>query len=1168
MVAKPVTTDKDKSVSKDDGSVSTQSLKAISMCYWNIHGWSSKIIGDKLCDDEFLAKFSNCDIVVLTELHSEKRISLPGFLNIKQKIRTKTHGGPKISGGLAVFIKDKFVEVVEPVANENPDSIWVKIRKEKSGEMEDVFIGSYYVSPGNRRNAHKDFYASISEEIENFKQKGIVVVQGDLNARVGRQPDFIEFDKHLDVGGIVPGSVGEDSVDTMGGDLGDQPPRNSEDGTVNSRGRDLLDLCKVNDLLIVNGRTAGDIFGKFTSHQYNGSAVNDYLLVPVRFFRRVSKFVVGDYAPWLSDHCPIYSNVVLTSLVTEGVSIEKQRDVEPGYIFDAVARGRFSGGLREMGDRVGEVLEDDCISATKLGDSIKLILIENAKRCKIKTKRVGGGRSGSARWFDGECENSKNEVRGLGKRVRGSPLDSGLRQSLQEAKKKLKQIVARKKRGYRQGIVDQMSRGQGGQRGIWGLLGKLSDRRPKTSSYVSHSYLTNHFKTLLNTGGGVDVPPICAESGQLDHEITLEELQESAKKSLPLGKGVGVDNLSNEMIACLVEIYPGLVLKLFNSILDTGEVMPDWVVSYIVPIYKSGPRSDPSNYRGVSLLSCLGKFFLSILNGRLTKFCVDRGILSDNQLGFVKGNRCSDAHLLIRNLVDKYCHKYGSKIYSCFIDLSKAFDTIPRDILLGKLRDVGITGNLFNIIRAIYTNDQAYIKLDGKIARPFAINRGVRQGCVLSPLLFNIFMAGLAKSLCATGIGFLLDNIKMNSLFWADDIVLFARDSVELEGLLGVVAAYCGRNKLTVNCKKTKCMIFNRTGRLYRDKITMNGALLDNVREYKYLGFIFTPSGEIKSGLRDLRDRAFRAFQGLRGKMGDSFNRDVGTALGLYDSLIKPILTYSSDFWGCMKLPKRDNPVEIMQMKVYKQILGVHRQTTNLGVLLELGRGTLDIECIKFGIKNWERIRGGDANKLIIDSYRSALGEDLPWLVGVEGHMVAGGLGGMPPRPDGKPFIYKKLYDVMYKKFGVDALATIKDSGHKLRTYSMMKTGVGLEDYLSVIRNVSVRTQFTKFRLSDHDLEIERGRHRGLDAARRFCPFCKDRVEDEIHFLLECPIYDELRNVEQIFRVDPTSGGSGAGVSVGDRFVNIVSEGARVAPIIHRLFELRNFLVSLPKRTN
>ena len=109
--------------------------------------------------------------------------------------------------------------------------------------------------------------------------------------------------------------------------------------------------------------------------------------------------------------------------------------------------------------------------------------------------------------------------------------------------------------------------------------------------------------------------------------------------------------------------------------------MPDWAVSYMIPIYKDGP----SNYWGVSLSSCLGEFFLSILNERLTGLCIEKGILSDTELGFMKGNRCSDAHLLIHNLIDKYYHKYNSKMYSCFIDLSKAFDTVPRDILLRML---------------------------------------------------------------------------------------------------------------------------------------------------------------------------------------------------------------------------------------------------------------------------------------------------------------------------------------------------------------------------------------------------------------------------------------------------------------------------------------------------
>ena len=172
------------------------------------------------------------------------------------------------------------------------------------------------------------------------------------------------------------------------------------------------------------------------------------------------------------------------------------------------------------------------------------------------------------------------------------------------------------------------------------------------------------------------MPQKCEERGPLDHEITSDELLKGSEV-LKAGKAVGFDNICNEMLACLVEVYPTMLLRLFNLILDSGDVLPEWVISFIVPIHKGGAKSDPSNYRGISLLSCLGKFFLSILNNRLAKFALDNGILSESQLGFIRGNRTSDAHLIIRNLIDKYCHKKNKKIYSCFIDLSKAFDTVP-----------------------------------------------------------------------------------------------------------------------------------------------------------------------------------------------------------------------------------------------------------------------------------------------------------------------------------------------------------------------------------------------------------------------------------------------------------------------------------------------------------
>ena len=153
-------------------------------------------------------------------------------------------------------------------------------------------------------------------------------------------------------------------------------------------------------------------------------------------------------------------------------------------------------------------------------------------------------------------------------------------------------------------------------------------------------------------------------------------------------------------------------------------------------------------------------------------------------------------------------------------------------------------------------------------------------------------------------------------------------------------------------------MIFNKTGRLLRQQFYFKETQLENVRTYKYLGFLVTPSGEINSGLKDLRDRALEAFMKMKQGLGTTFNYDLLTVLPLIDSLIKPIILYVSDFWGCMKLPK-SNPIENLHMMMCKQILGVQKQTTNIGILLELGRVPMGIYAAKSAIKKLGKNKKG-----------------------------------------------------------------------------------------------------------------------------------------------------------------------------------------------------------------
>ena len=301
--------------------------------------------------------------------------------------------------------------------------------------------------------------------------------------------------------------------------------------------------------------------------------------------------------------------------------------------------------------------------------------------------------------------------------------------------------------------------------------------------------------------------------------------------------------------------------------------------------------------------------------------------------------------------------------------------------------------------------------------------------------------------------------------------------------------------------------------------------------------------------------------------MGESFNRDIITALNLYDSLIKPILTYASDFWGCLKLPQ-NNPIETLHMKVLKQILGVQKQTTNIGVLLELGRTPLDIDCIKLGVKNWERIRKGEANDILVSSYIDATGEQLPWILGIRKNLETNGLLSLYTNeyPDKPPFIAKKLHTVLVDQFHQDAIANIKKENSKLRTYALFKSVIGMEEYLTEIKNVSIRIQITKFRISNHKLMIKTGRHLDIKPHLRFCPFCKNVVECEIHFITGCRTYGDLR--AGLYREMVQLNESFPYLSRKDQFIFILthSQHSAVASYIKNGLELRDYLLANPRR--
>jgi hypothetical protein len=503
-----------------------------------------------------------------------------------------------------------------------------------------------------------------------------------------------------------------------------------------------------------------------------------------------------------------------------------------------------------------------------------------------------------------------------------------------------------------------------------------------------------------------------------------------------------------------------------NILLKEGKGVSNWLISLLVPIHKKGVLDDPNNYRGVALISCLAKLFYAILNNRLMNYCLTNNILSPSQLGFLAGNRTSDAHIIIYNLVNEYCHKRGLKIYSCFVDFSKAFDSVPRDKMFQKLLDIGITGKFYDLIKFIYEGDQLCIKINNTITSCIKTMMGVRQGCVLSPLLFNIFMADFQRSLSAdTGVQ-LTEDTRINCILWADDIILLSESEEGLNKLLEGLNAYSIENQLKVNTDKTKCMIFNKTGRLIRRNFYLGTSRLENVKSYKYLGLIITPSGEITSALKDLRSRALKAYMALKNKLGMFFKENVDDTIKLFDALVKPILTYGSDFWGCLKLPK-NNPIENLHMQFCRQVLGVQKNTTNHGVLLELGRTPLTLEAQRLSLKNWERIRDDQGNDLVCKSLKNAYAKNLVWHETIKSILCRYGMQYRATDHDQKN-VANAFISRAKDTYHQEAFSCIRNPDSKLRTYGLLKHTIGREEYLIQIKNTKTRQNLTRLRLSNH----------------------------------------------------------------------------------------------------
>ena len=294
------------------------------------------------------------------------------------------------------------------------------------------------------------------------------------------------------------------------------------------------------------------------------------------------------------------------------------------------------------------------------------------------------------------------------------------------------------------------------------------------------------------------------EDSLLDVPFVSEEV-DSVLKKLKLCKAAGHDGVQIEQLKYGVPILRDWILQICNAITELEHVSDSLKIGMITPLYKGGKDPlDRHSYRGITLTSVLAKVLESLILTRLQCHFSEKGIPHLNQTAYRKGVSCAEAIFSTLEVLSIYSQRC-EKVYMCFYDLQKAFDSVHYSVLLKRLYEAGIDGRAWRLLRSWYSSPKSMVRVDGSLSSMFTLERGVLQGSVLSPVLFLLIMDPLLKSLQSKALGPSIGDTYAGAFIHADDIRTISSSRATLQEQIDTVQTFTVQNGLTLN--PTKCEV-------------------------------------------------------------------------------------------------------------------------------------------------------------------------------------------------------------------------------------------------------------------------------------------------------------------------------------------------------------------------
>ena len=540
-------------------------------------------------------------------------------------------------------------------------------------------------------------------------------------------------------------------------------------------------------------------------------------------------------------------------------------------------------------------------------------------------------------WYDSKCENFRQKMLDSLDTYRNSENDLD-RKKYVERRSNYNKLCDEKKLNLAITNINKLNTAE-----WWNLANSLRKAPPKIGNNLSNDDFFNFFQNLLHNNNPIPQIQWCLMQNVdpfLDSPFEHREIM-LVLNNLKDHKAPGLDRISYEFYKNAPLSYVIELFGIFNKIFLSQQIPKSFLKSIIIPCFKKGDVNTVSNYRCISLLDSVYKIFTGLILNRLNAWLECRNIVTEFQAGFRKNYSTVDNLFNLTSIIQLNFNE-GKKTYAFFVDFSSAFDMIPRNSLWYKLSSIGLSNKFVILLKKLYEGTTSQVWDGSELSKPFTVSQGVKQGCLLSPVLFSLYLNDLNDVLPH---GVTIAGIKIKVLLYADDIVLLSNSPVELQKMIDALYNYCSMWGLILNLNKSKILVFRKSTRL-SSNLTWNYGEnnIEVVNEYKYLGITLTFN---LSFVKHLQSKLLSSKTAINANwLKYIFNPKISISnkLKIFDSAAKSIMFYGAQVWGYRSY----DDVEKLFRYFIKKILYLPTNTPNYMLHIETGLsslfiGTLDL---------------------------------------------------------------------------------------------------------------------------------------------------------------------------------------------------------------------------------